>query len=109
MNAEEVRALRKELGCTARELAAALGVPGETVTGWEQGETFPTKQWVEKLEALRARGPGAVPRRARKGGGTQVPALADPEFWSAFRKILAYAELRKDVLRLAEGYPDPEA
>ena len=55
MTSEELKALRKELACTAKELAGALGLEQATVLGWEKGELFPTKQFIDKMEALRAR------------------------------------------------------
>ena len=43
---------------------------------WEKGELFPTKQYIDKMEALRAKGPGAIPRKSK--GDNPVKALADP-------------------------------
>jgi transcriptional regulator with XRE-family HTH domain len=106
MDAEELRALRKELGVTARDLAAAIGVEQEVVLAWERGELFATKQHVTELMKLRARGAGAVPRAARKGA-TTMQVLADPALWQLFRKLIAHDALRKEVLRIAERYDDP--
>jgi len=102
---DAIKALRKELGCTAKELAAALGIDQATVLAWERGELFPTKQYVDKMDAFRAVGPSAVPRRAK--GVSPMRALADPVVWEAVRKILAHKPLRDEVLRLAAGYSDP--
>jgi len=110
MEAGEIKALREELGCTARELAGALGVEQETVLAWERGDMFPTKRFVGLMEELRRKGPGAIPKTPKKKRGTPASplhALADPELWRLFRKLLGHAELRAAALKLAESYPDP--
>jgi transcriptional regulator with XRE-family HTH domain len=104
----DVKALRRELGCTAKELAAVLGLDQATVLAWEKEELFPTKAFVDRMNALREKGPGAVPRKA-KSGGDPVAALADPVVWELLRKIAVHKKLRDDVARLAEAYPDPAA
>ena len=106
MDAEELKALRKELGVTARDLAAAIGVEQEVVLAWERGDLFATKQHVNELLKLRARGVGAVPKAARKGASS-MQVLADPALWQLVRKLIAHEPLRKEVLRLAERYDDP--
>lgn len=111
MHADELRALRKELGCTAKELDEALGVDGGTVAAWERGDAFPTKRWIEALEALRAQGPGAVRKKPRRtAGSVQSPmqVLAEPELWTLVRKLAAHAELRRAVTELAARYDDPK-
>lgn len=102
---EDIKALRKELACTAKELAAALGTEQSTVLAWEKAELFPTKAYVEQMNALRAKGPSAVPKKAK--GGDPLKALADPQVWELLRKIAAHKKLRDDVAKLAEKYPDP--
>jgi transcriptional regulator with XRE-family HTH domain len=106
MSPEDIKALRKELGCTARELASALGVEQETVLLWERGELFPTKRFVTRMDELRRVGPTAIPRR-KKGAKTPQAMLADPELWKLFRKLIAHPELRGAAMKLAEGYDDP--
>ncbi|HWL86681.1 MAG TPA: XRE family transcriptional regulator [Polyangiaceae bacterium] len=105
MTPEEIKELRKTLSCTAKELAAALGLEQKTVFGWEQGELFPTKQFVDKMNALRAAGPKAIPRKAK--GTNPVKALADPVVWELLRKLAAHKKLRDEVVKLAAGYSDP--
>lgn len=105
MTPDEIKALRKELACTARELALALGLEQATVFAWERAELFPTRQYIERMNALRAAGPGAIPRPS-KGPGS-MKALADPRVWELVRKIAAHKKLREEVARLAAGYPDP--
>jgi transcriptional regulator with XRE-family HTH domain len=108
MAPEDIKALRQELGCTARELGAALGLDQETVLAWERGDLFPTKRFVELMEELRRKGPGAVPRRSRRRSpSTPAQVLADPDLWRLIRKLVAHAELRTAALKLAERYPDP--
>jgi transcriptional regulator with XRE-family HTH domain len=102
---EDIKALRKELGCTAKELAAALEVDQATVLAWERAELFPTKQYVDRMSDLRASGPGAVPRKVK--GPSPMTALTDPVVWELLRKILAHKALRDEVARLAAGYSDP--
>ncbi len=108
MTPEEIKALRQELGCTARELSAALGIEQEAVLAWERAELFPTKRLVSKMEELRKLGPAAVPKQRRKSaGGSPMAALASPELWKLVRKLAAHAELRAAVSKLAEAYSDP--
>ena len=109
MSPDDLKALRKELGCTARELATALGIEQETVLGWERGDLFPTKRFVDAMTALKAKGPAAVPKQKRKGAVAASPmaALASPDVWKLVRKLIAHPELRKAATALAEAYPDP--
>jgi transcriptional regulator with XRE-family HTH domain len=102
----DVKALRRDLGCTAKELAFALGTDQATVLAWEKEDLFPTKAFVDRMTELRAKGPGAVPRKA-KAGAEPMAALADPIVWELLRKIAAHKKLRDDVAKLADGYPDP--
>jgi transcriptional regulator with XRE-family HTH domain len=106
MTGDDVKALRKALSCTAKELAGALGLDQATVLAWEKADLFATKAYVERMEELRAKGPGAIPRKA-KAGGDPVKALADPQVWEVLRKIAAHKKLRDEVIKLAEKYPDP--
>jgi transcriptional regulator with XRE-family HTH domain len=108
LTGDDVKALRRDLGCTAKELAAVLGLDQATVLAWEKDELFPTKAFVDRMTALRAKGPGAVPRKA-KAGGDPVAALADPIVWELLRKIVAHKKLRDDVAKLAASYADPAA
>ena len=110
MTAEEIKALRKELRCTSRELAEALGIELSVVMAWEDEEMFPTKRHVGLMEKLRAQGPGAVPRkrRGRAANASPMKLLGDPATWALIRKLLAHAELREQVQKLAEAYPEPE-
>jgi transcriptional regulator with XRE-family HTH domain len=107
MDGDAIKALRRELGCTARELANALGLEQETVLAWERGELFPTKQYVEKMEAFRTKGPSAIPKKKRSAPASPMAALAEPEIWRLFRKILAHADLRDRIKKLADEYDDP--
>ncbi len=105
MTPDEIKALRKELACTAKELAGALALEQGTVLAWERAELFPTKQHVERMNSLRAAGPGAIPRKSK--GASPMKALADPSVWELVRKIVAHKKLRDEAARLAAGYPDP--
>jgi transcriptional regulator with XRE-family HTH domain len=105
MTPDEIRALRKDLACSAKELAAALGVEQATVLGWERAELFPTKAYVDRMNELRARGPSSIPKKAK--GGDPMKALADPQVWELLRKIAAHKKLRDEVAKLADKYADP--
>lgn len=107
MSPEDIKALRQELGCTARELAAALGVEQDAVLAWERGDLFPTKRLVGKMDELRQKGPSAIPKRRRGPATSPFQAMADPALWRLVRKLVAHPELRAAVMKLAEPYADP--
>ncbi|HEY8087762.1 MAG TPA: helix-turn-helix transcriptional regulator [Polyangiaceae bacterium] len=109
MTPDEIKALRKELACTAKELAAALGIEQATVLAWEKAELFPTRAYVDRMAELRAKGPGAIPRKAKGAEPGVAKTLADPQVWELVRKIAAHKKLRDEVARLAEKYADPAA
>ncbi|MEO7994955.1 MAG: GNVR domain-containing protein, partial [bacterium] len=60
-----------------------------TVLAWEKGDLFPTKAFVEKMAQLRARGPGAIPKKAK--GADPMKVLADPAV-ATLRRTLALQE-----------------
>ncbi len=105
MTPDDIKALRKDLACTAKELAHALGIEQATVLAWEKGELFPTKPYVDRMEALRERGPAAIPKKAK--GADPMKVLADPALWELVRKLAAHKKLRDEVVKLAAAYPDP--
>ena len=105
MTPDEIKAVRRELSCTAKELALALELDQATVLAWEKGELFPTKQYIDAMGTLRAKGPGAIPRKSR--GEDPVKALADPALWQLIRKLAAHKKLRDAATKLAAAYPDP--
>lgn len=108
MTPDDLKALRRELRCTARELGDALGLDQPTVLAWERGELFPTKRSIEAMAKLRAQGPAAIPRKQKKTAPrSPLEALADPTLWRLIRKLLAHAPLRAEVDKLAEAYEDP--
>ncbi len=106
MRPDEIKELRKELGCTAKELAKALELEQPTVLAWEKGELFPTKQYVDAMEGLRKEGPSRFPKKKGKKA-SPLELLADPAFFLLVRKLLAHADLRKEVERLADAHSDP--
>ena len=105
MTPDDIKALRKDLSCTAKELAQALGIEQATVLAWERGDLFPTKPFVDKMNDLRTRGPGAIPRKAK--GADPMKVLADPALWALVRKLVAHKKLRDEVTKLASTYADP--
>lgn len=116
MTGDEIKALRRELDLTARKLGEAIGVDQATVMAWEREELFPTKRYVEAMQALRlkAREDGVIEAKEKRAGrpegersGMPWGALADPGVWRIFRKLAAYPELRGEVEALAEKYADP--
>jgi transcriptional regulator with XRE-family HTH domain len=61
MTSETVRALRRRLGWTQRQLAAALNVTGTTITRWEAGARAVTPLAATALTLL-AKEHGLIPR-----------------------------------------------
>lgn len=105
MTPDDLKALRKDLACTAKELAQALGIEQSTVLAWEKGDLFPTKPFIDKMEALRTKGPAAIPKKAK--GDNPMKVLSDPALWEVVRKLVANKKLRDEVIKLAAAYPDP--
>jgi transcriptional regulator with XRE-family HTH domain len=103
---EDIKQLRQELACTAKELAGALGVDQATVMAWEKADLFPTKAYVDRMNELRAKGPSSVPRKA-KGAADPMKSLNDPLVWALLRKVIAHKKLRDEVTKLADKYTDP--
>lgn len=109
---DDVKALRTELGLTLRALAEHLGVDIKDVLAWEAGERFPTKRHVGRMQALRG-GKAAAKTTARRDPGSfgasaaSFTALANPELWRLFRKLVAHPELFDATLKLAARYDDP--
>jgi transcriptional regulator with XRE-family HTH domain len=107
MSPEDLKALRAELGCTAKDLAGALGLEQAEVLAWERGELFPTKHFVDEMNALRKKGPSAIPKKRRGAAASPMKALADPAVWIVVRKLLFHPDLFKATAKLAEPYSDP--
>jgi transcriptional regulator with XRE-family HTH domain len=107
---EELKQLRKELSCTAKELALTLGIEPKELAAWEAGELFPTKRYVGELEALRKKGPTSI-LRAPKGKGSAAKVgmarLADAKLWELVRKLAEHPALFDQVVKLADAYVDP--
>ncbi len=109
---EELKQLRKELSCTAKELALTLGIEPKELAAWEAGELFPTKRYVGELEALRKKGAAAIVRAPKgKAGAAKVgmARLADAKLWELVRKLVEHPALFDQVAKLADAYPDPSA
>lgn len=103
MSPDDIRALRKAISFTQRDLAEALKLEVELVRGWEKGETFPTRASVLAMQALRENPPRKAPKRA----ASVWQLLGDPGFMSLVRKLLHDPKLRAEVERLAKDTPDP--
>lgn len=109
MEPEDIQKLRKELACTAKELATTLGVEPKEVAAWEAGELFPTKRYVTQMEKLRAAGPSAITRapRGKAAAKTGQARLADPALWRIIRKLVEHPALFDQVAKLSDSYADP--
>ncbi len=110
MSPDELRKIREELKCTARELAVTLGIDYGEVVAWEQGERFPTKKNVADIAKLRLIGTGAIMRKAKRRGNAPlrgIARMADPAFWQLMRKLAEHPELFDKVVHIAEQYLDP--
>ena len=107
---DQIRGLCDELGCTARDLAATLGVEHRTVSGWMEGELFPTRAHVKRMQSIQQAGPDAVVRQKRgKHKAPPMQRLAEPAFWGVIRKLLEHPALFDQVAKLAADYADPVA
>jgi transcriptional regulator with XRE-family HTH domain len=105
---DEIQKLRKDLACSAHELARTLGIEANTVLAWESGELFPTKRHVEQLRAIKEKGPDAVARTPRgKRVKRGMDRLDDPKLWEIMRKLLEHPALFDQVAKMAEGFEDP--
>lgn len=51
-NEKDIKALRKTLGLSQKELGKRVGVDRGTISLWERGFTFPTKKHAGNLEAI---------------------------------------------------------
>ena len=109
MSPEELKQLRKELSCTAKELATTLGVEPKELAAWEAGELFPTKRHVGELEGLRKKGPTAILRQPKGKAAAKVgmARLADSKFWELVRKLAEHPALFDQVSKLADAFSDP--
>lgn len=103
MSPDEIRALRKDLNLTQRQLSEALKVEVEAVRAWEREEEFPTRALCASMERLRANPPPRVP----KNNPSPVQLLGDPRFFTLLRKLVAHPRLRAEAEKLASEYADP--
>lgn len=107
MSPEEIKELRTTLQCTTRELGEAVGVDQKTIIEWEAGRLFPTKKFVDRMLAVKEKGPSAIPKKARGAAPSPMRVLADPALWEIVRKLVAHKRLRDEVAKLAATYADP--
>ncbi len=106
MTPDDIKALRKELGCTARDLATTLGLEQKEVLAWEAGELFPTKRYVDQMQTLRDKGPSAVLKAAKGKAVAPTDRVSDPAFWAIVKKLLLHPALYDQVSKLAERFED---
>ena len=106
MTPDELKALRKELSCTAKELAAALGIEQATVLAWEKGDLFPTKQFAIQDLAWSPAGYAVVATGGPQGNETAftvrafAPSQQAAALWTFTRKDVQVLHL---ALALAVG------
>ncbi len=103
MNAEDIKALRKELNLTQRSVAEALDIDVALVRDWEASEQFATKAHCVQLEGLRKNPPLPKSKKTR----TPMQVLTDAKFWELHRKLLAHPALYAACEKLANEYSDP--
>jgi transcriptional regulator with XRE-family HTH domain len=103
---EDIKLLRKDLGCTARDLATTLGIEQKEVLAWEAGELFPTKRYVDQMKALREKGPGAVLKSAKGKAVAATDRVSDPAFWAIVKKLLLHPAFYDQVSKLAERFDE---
>jgi transcriptional regulator with XRE-family HTH domain len=106
---DDIKQLRKDLGCTARDLATTLGIEQKEVLAWEAGELFPTKRFVDQMKALREKGPGAVLKSAKGKAVAPTDRLSDPAFWALVKKLLLHPALYEQASKLAEQFEDKKS
>ncbi len=106
MTSDDIKALRKELGCTARDLATTLGIEQKEVLAWEAGELFPTKRYVDQMKTLREKGPTAVLKTAKGKAVAPTDRVSDPAFWAIVKKLLLYPALYDQVSKLAAQFDE---
>jgi transcriptional regulator with XRE-family HTH domain len=106
---DDIKQLRKDLGCTARDLATTLGLEQKEVLAWEAGELFPTKRFVEQMQGLRAKGPSAVLKSVKGKVVAPTDRISDPAFWAIVKKLLLHPALYEQVSKLAERFEDGSA
>ena len=104
MTPDDIKLLRKELGCTARDLATTLGLEQKEVLAWETGELFPTKRFVEQMNKLREKGPSSVLKTTKGKSVAPTDRVSDPGFWLIVKKLLLHPALYDQVSKLAESY-----
>lgn len=107
MSPTEIRELRANLKCTARELAATLGIDTGEVTAWELGQQFPTKKHVSDMDKLRLLGPEAISRRPKRSSANVVRGIArlsDPMLWEIVVKLAENPDFFEKVKQLASAY-----
>ena len=106
MTPEDIKLLRKELGCTARDLATTLGIEQKEVLAWEASELFPTKRFVEQMKALREKGPSAVLKTAKGKAVAPTDRVSDPAFWAVVKKLMLHPALYDQVSKLADKFDE---
>lgn len=109
MTPEDIKQFRKELGCTARDLATTLGLEQKDVLAWEAGELFPTKRHVDAMQALKAKGPSAVLKTTKGKAVAPADRLSDPAFWAIVKKLALHPSFYDQVSKLAGQYGDPKS
>jgi transcriptional regulator with XRE-family HTH domain len=106
---DDIKQLRKELGCTARDLATTLGLEQKEVLAWEAGELFPTKRFVEQMKGLREKGPTSIVKSVKGKAVAPTDRLSDPAFWTIVKKLALHPSLYEQVSKLADKFDDSKS
>jgi transcriptional regulator with XRE-family HTH domain len=101
---DDIKQLRKELGCTARDLATTLGIEQKEVLAWELGEIFPTKRFVDQMLGLKAKGPSSIIKSAKGKAVAPTDRISDPAFWAVVKKLALHPSLFEQVSKLADKF-----
>jgi transcriptional regulator with XRE-family HTH domain len=101
---DDIKQLRKELGCTARDLATTLGIEQKEVLAWELGELFPTKRFVDQMLGLKAKGPSSIIKSAKGKAVAPTDRISDPAFWAVVKKLALHPALFEQVSKLADKF-----
>ena len=104
---EQLRILRKKAGITQAELAAQLGVDRSTYTKYENGQSEPSFEMLQKMAAIHGVSVDFLmggPTAGRSAGGVSIPVLGDVAAGipiDAIQNVIDYEEI--DAAMAATG------
>lgn len=104
---EQLRVLRKKAGITQAELAAQLGVDRSTYTKYENGQSEPSFEMLQKMAAIHGVSVDFLmsgPSAGRSAGAVSIPVLGDVAAGipiDAIENVIDYEEI--DAAMAATG------